>query len=92
MTERRLLTVILVDGDINLPVENSLVFKFDDVLTEETDQVTIQQLMVDEDIKTILEAHNKVRVKVVNKTILERTGSKVNLLPVTIKDLCWKIK
>lgn len=92
MTNRTVKTYILMDNDKNLPVEHSLVHTFDNVITEDDDQVTIQQILVDNDIKGILEKHNKKREGVVNQTILERTGSEVVLRPITIKDLDWMTK
>lgn len=92
MTERNLMTIVLVDEDKNLPVEKSLVAKFDDVLTEDDVETTIRQLLVDKDIKEVLSSHNEKRKEIVNKTILERTGNEVKLQPITIKDLTWKVK
>lgn len=92
MTERNLIEIILLDEDKNLPVEKSLVHNFGAIVTENDLQTTIMQLMVDEDIKGILDQHNSVRTDTVNQTVLERTGKKVMLQPVTIKDLSWKSK
>lgn len=92
MTTRDLMNIALIDEDSNLPVEHSLVASFENVLTEDSAEVTIQQLLVDQDIKTILAKHNKVREGIINKSILNRTGNKVMLEPVTIKNLTWKIK
>lgn len=92
MTERTVMTLVLIDEDQNLPVENSLVHKFEDILTEDSVEVTIQQILVDNDIKGILSKHNRTRVSTIDKSILKRTGNKVYLDPITIKDLSWKVK
>lgn len=90
-TERTVMNITLVDEDSKLPVTKAIVHSFGNIITEEDNQTTILQLIVDTDIKTILDKHNEVRSKTVNQTVLERTGKKVMLQPVTIKDLSWKI-
>lgn len=82
----------LLDQDENLPVEESIVAKFIGVISNENQGLTIQQLIIDNDIKTAIATHNEKRVKTTDKGILKRTGKKVNLEPVTIKDLTWLAK
>lgn len=89
---RTLYTVILMDNDQNLPVEHSLVAKFKNILSEESTEVIIQEILMNEDVKGLLEKHNEKRSKTVNQKILERTGSEVMLQPVKIKDLQWQVK
>jgi hypothetical protein len=69
-----------------------VVASFKGVVASDNDQVVIQQLLVDEDIKSAITIHNEKRVKLINKGILERTGKKVNLEPITIKNLTWLVK
>lgn len=89
--ERNVVDIVLIDQDANLPVEKALVKKFKNVITEDNDQVTLMQLVVDQDIKGIIEKHNEVRKDTINQTVLERTGKEVGLRPITLKDLTWKI-
>lgn len=92
MTTRNIQNIVLVDEDSNLPVDKAMVHDFGNIMTEDDQQTTIIQLMVDNDMREILEQHNKVRTSTVNQTVLEKTGRKVNLRPITIKDLAWKIR
>ena len=91
MTQRKLVTVNLWDDDGALEVEHSLVHSFTNVLTEDDQSTTIQQLIVDQDVKGVIEKHNAKRVKQVNRDIQNRTGKKVNLEPVKLKNLRWEI-
>ena len=91
-TTRTIRNIVLLDEDSKLPVADSIVHNFGDIVTEDCDQATLMQLMVDHDIKGIIDKHNSVRADRANQTVLERTGKKVMLQPITIKDLSWKIK
>jgi hypothetical protein len=82
----------LLDQDSNLPTEQSVVAVFKDVVSSDGDALTIQQLLIDNDIKAKIEAHNSKRKELVNKGILERTGNKVKLEGISIKNLTWLAK
>lgn len=88
---RKLVTVNLWDDDKGLDVENSLVYSFDKVLTEDDSETTIRQVIADHDIGKIIESHNKIRKEHTNKDILNRTGQSVPLEPVKLKNLRWEI-
>lgn len=88
---RRVVTVQLIDDDTALEVKNSVVATFI-VVTEDPDNITIQELILNEDIKGKLETHNNKRKTTQNLDILERTGSDVKLRPVKLKDLRWVVK
>lgn len=92
MTNRKIVTVTLIDDDKGLPVENSIVAVFEGVVTEDSDHVTIQQILMDEPVKEKIEAHNSKRAEIVDNTILEATGNVVKLRPVQLKNLRWDIK
>jgi hypothetical protein len=77
---RRLVKVIIVDPDENLPLENCLLYSGEEKLTDATDQ----ELFFELDIKTMLSSHNEKRVKVVDKKVKERTEY---LEPAKIRDL-----
>lgn len=82
----------LLDQDSNLPTEQSVVAVFKDVVSSDGDALTIQQLLIDNDIKAKIEVHNSKRKELVNKGILERTGNKVKLEAISIKNLTWLAK
>lgn len=92
MTNRRTVKIELIDDDAGLPVEKSLVATFDNVLTEDSNEVTIQELLMGNDVGVSIAAHNSIRGEIVNQEILNRTGQVVKLLPVKLKQLRWFIK
>jgi hypothetical protein len=90
-TQRKVVEVQLFDDAKGLPVQDSLVAKFDNVLTEDDSDTTIREVIMNNDIKRVLAAHNVKRSKVINQDILERTGNSVPLQPILLKDLRWKV-
>lgn len=87
---RRVLTVQVFDLDPALDVELSLVHVFKDVVTEDTNEVTLTELLHTGQLVVPLAEHNKKRVAQDNKDILSRTGKKVKLEPVKVKNLSFK--
>lgn len=77
---RRLVQVFIADPDENVPLEQSMLYSGDQKLTDATDQ----ELFFEIDMKSILEAHNKKRVAVINKKVKDRTEF---LEPAKIRDL-----
>lgn len=98
MTDLNLVTVVLMDQDTKIPAnmrnQLSVIAKYEDVVVEagENEQMTILKLAVNEDIKGVLELHNKQRGKIVNSVTLERTGVEVFLPPITIEQVTIKMK
>lgn len=86
-TARTLMTVVLMDQNPNIPDDKAIVAKFEDVVSRSSEQNTLMQLMIDKDIKGLLEKHNNLRQTIVDRTVLERTGSDVKLAPITLNDL-----
>lgn len=86
-TGRKLVTVTLMDQNPNVPDELAVVAQFTNVIDKGNQQATLMQLMIDNDIKGVLAQYNEARTELVDRQILERTGSEVKLLPVTIQDL-----
>jgi len=82
----------LLDQDSNLPTEKSVVAVFKDVVTSDSDTLTIQSLLIENDIRGMIAEHNIARTKFNNKGILDRTGREVKLEPITIKNLTWLSK
>lgn len=89
--QRKVVEVQLFDDAKGLPVQDSLVAKFENVLTEDDNDTTIREVIMNNDIKKVLAAHNVKRAKVINQDILERTGNSVPLQPILLKDLRWKV-
>lgn len=81
-------TVILMDNHTDVPESSSVVAAFKDVVYTGTEQDLINQILLDKDIKDVIQTHNdSVRAKIVNQTVLERTGKEVKLRPVVFKEL-----
>lgn len=84
---RKLVTVTLMDQNPNVPDARAVICQFSNIVDKGNQQATLMQLMIDNDIKGILAKYNEARTALVDRQILERTGSEVKLLPVTIQDL-----
>lgn len=77
---RRLVQVVIVDPNDNIPLDQCLLYKGDEKLTDATDQ----ELFFEIDIRDILTKHNEKRTKMVDKKVKERTEY---LEPAKIRDL-----
>lgn len=77
---RRLVQVIIVDPNDNIPLDQCLLYHGGPKLTDATDQ----ELFYEIEIKDLLAKHNQNRVKVVDKKVKERTE---HLEPAKIRDL-----
>ena len=77
---RRLVKVIIVDPDENLPLDHCLLYSGEEKLTDATDQ----ELFFELDIKDMLAKHNERRIKIVDKKVKERTEY---LEPAKVRDL-----
>lgn len=80
MSTTRLVQVFIADPSENVPLDKRLLHRGEQKLTDLTDQ----ELFFEIDIKSILDAHNAARVKMVDKTVKERTE---HLEPARIRDL-----
>lgn len=76
----RMVQVLIADPNENIPLAQRLIFNGDPKLTDSTDQ----ELFFEIDIKTLLDKHNEVRVKIVDKKVKERTEY---LEPIKIREL-----
>lgn len=79
-SKRRLVQVLIADPNENIPIEQCLLYRGDQKLTDANDQ----ELFFELDIKDILAKHNEARVKIVDKKVKERTEY---LEPAKIRDL-----
>lgn len=80
MSIRRVVQVFVADPNDNIPLDDCLLFKGDEKLTDATDQ----ELFFELDIKDLLEKHNEKRVKVIDKKVKDRTEY---LEPAKVRDL-----
>lgn len=78
--KRRFVQVFVVDPNELIPLEQSVIYKGEPKLTDATDQ----ELFFELDMKNLLERHNELRVKVVDKKVKDRTEY---LEPAKIRDL-----
>lgn len=96
MTTPTVATILLIAQDKNAPksFQNVLVGKFEDVIIPagEDQQMTILKLAMTGEIQAMLNAHNIERVKHINQSVLERTGTEVKLQPISVEDLQIQIK
>jgi hypothetical protein len=80
MSARRVVQVFIADPNDNIPLDDCLLFKGEEKLTDATDQ----ELFFELDIKELLEKHNEKRVKVIDKKVKDRTEY---LEPAKVRDL-----
>ena len=80
MPARRLVKVLIVDPNDNIPLDQCVLYSGNEKLTDATDQ----ELFFEVDLKDILAKHNEQRVKVRDKTVKERAEF---LEPAKIRDL-----
>lgn len=78
--QRRLVKVIIIDPNENVPLEDCVLYSGDEKMTDATDQ----ELFFEVDIKKILDEHNAKRVKLLDKKVKERTE---HLEPAKIREL-----
>lgn len=82
-TSRRYVQVFIADPNDNVPLDESVLFKGDQKLTDLTDT----ELFFEVPIAETLKAHNDKRVKWLDKEASKRAGKDVMLDPVKIRDL-----
>jgi hypothetical protein len=80
ITSRRVVQVFIADSNENIPLEDCLLYRGEEKVTDATDQ----ELFFEIDIKSLLETHNAKRVKLVDKKVKDRTE---NLEPAKVRDL-----
>src|SRR6478609_5351509 len=69
MSQRRLVKVIIADPDLNVPLEQCVLYSGEEKMTDATDQ----ELFFEIDIKSALEKHNERRTKIIDRKVKERT-------------------
>lgn len=80
MSDKRMVRVLIVDPDEDVPVEKSVLHDGKEQLTDLTDQ----ELFFEVDLKEALTKHNEYRQTIVDKTVKDRTE---HLEAIRIRDL-----
>jgi hypothetical protein len=68
MSTRRIVQVFVADPNDNIAIDDCLLFKGEEKLTDATDQ----ELFFELDIKNMLEIHNAKRIKIIDKKVKDR--------------------
>jgi hypothetical protein len=84
-TTTRLVKVFIVDPNENLPLENRLLYRGDEKITDLTDQ----ELFFEVDIKDVLTKHNAIRVATEDKKA--NKDKPVYLEPARVRDLKMQV-
>lgn len=80
---RRIVQVFIADPNENVPLDQSVLYKVDQKLTDATDA----ELYFEIPIKELLDKHNANRVKILDKDATRKAGKDVFLDVVKIRDL-----
>lgn len=80
---RRIVQVFIADTNENVPLDKSVLYTGEQKLTDLNDQELFFELPIAER----LNAHNEMRVKMVDKESTKRAGKDVFLDPAKIRDL-----
>lgn len=93
-TSRRSVSVTLIDRDVNLEGKEAIVLDLGQQISEGDQNELIQELIMDpaNKVAEALKSHNDKRSNVVNREVLNRTGNKVKLEPVKMRDLTWDVR
>lgn len=83
MGTRRLVKVVIVDPNENVPLEDAVLYICDEILTDLTDE----EIFYDLEIKTILNAHNEKRINILDKEVSKSRDKDVFLEKIRIRDL-----
>lgn len=79
----RVVKVFIADPDENLKLADRLIYRGDEVFTDQTDQ----ELFFDVPIRELLDAHNAKRAKTIDRKATEKFGRDVFLEAVRVRDL-----
>lgn len=83
MANRRIVQVIIADTNDNVPLNDCVLYKGPEKLTDATDQ----ELFFETNISEVLTTYNAKRVKCLDKEATKRSGRDVFLDPVKIREL-----
>jgi hypothetical protein len=83
MSQRRIIQVFIADANDNVPLDQSVLYRGEQKLTDLTDA----ELYFEIPINDLLKAHNEKRVKWTDKEASKRSGKDIFLDPVRIREL-----
>ena len=83
----RIIKIYIVDPDEKMPLDQSILYQGEEIITDATDQ----ELFFGLDIKGILEEHNIKRGTVIDKKASERRDKEIYLEPIRIRDLTMNV-
>lgn len=81
--KRRIVQVFICDPNDNIPLDKALLSQGEQKLTDATDQ----ELFYEISIKELLDKHNALRAKTLDKSATKKAGKDVFLEPIRIRDL-----
>lgn len=90
-TARSIVHVVLIDQDAGLDPSKAMVKDFGQHILQGSQDDLKMELVMNNNMESILNAHNIVRSKEIDLDILGRTGNEVKLLPRKLGELTWKI-
>lgn len=88
LINRRIVQLIAVDTNINVPIERSVIYTGEDVLTDKSDA----ELILDMDMLKLLPAYNEYRVRVVDRDRSETSGRDIFLEPLKIDNVQFLVR
>ena len=83
MAERRVVKVFIVDNNKNIPLDKAIVYQGAEKFTDATNE----ELFFEIPIREILEQHNDLRIKTIDKKSTRDAGKDIYLEPIRIRDL-----
>lgn len=90
-TSRSIVKVVLIDEDAGLDPSKALVKDFGEHVLEGSQEDLKMQIVMSNNIESVLRAHNEMRAKETDLDIRQRTGNEVKLQPRKLHELTWKI-
>lgn len=90
-TARSIVHVVLIDQDAGLDPSKAMVKDFGQHILQGSLEDLKMEMVMNNNMESILNAHNIVRSKEIDLDILGRTGNEVQLLPRKLGELTWKI-
>lgn len=81
--QRRVVQIFIADTDENVDMGNALLYQGDPKFTDLTDE----ELFFELNIKELLDKHNEIRAKTIDKKSTKRAGRDVFLEAARIRDL-----
>lgn len=88
---RSIVKVVLIDADAGLDAAKALVKDFGQHVLEGSQEDLKMEIVMGNNMESILRAHNEMRAKELDLAIRSQSGQEVKLLPRKLGELTWKI-